>query len=450
MSNSSASNSPVGNSLEHSEELSDKESANKNRLEAKSDEISVVATKFPGLEFHLDITVSPKIMETAHTGAIKAVNKEISLPGFRKGKAPTQLILSQYAKPVQDKWREIVTNRGFQEALRLLDLHLFSQEVQLTKLEEFSLEKGARFTVKFEASPNVPIIDVNEIDIPLMQPEAVTDENIEETITKLRLQTATWENIEGRAAEFGDYVTLNVHKIDEEPSVTVIEEQRFKIDQKTMTPWLTQLVMGLQPGQSVEGNSDESQPDTLLNLPAATAVRVTLKAINRPDLPELDESFFSSIGVESLESLKAIIRQGLTEEARQNSYKQQVALLDAWLLKHYPVEVPRAFFEMEKKRIWQKQEKILERYTLSKEAIAGYKAQLEADHNGPIYQYCQVYLLLIAFSQQMGINVSHKEYQERMLRARSTASQEPVEYSIQDLTVDKARHYLLSRMAVQK
>ena len=108
--------------------------------EVSNDNIKVVVTKTPGCRVTFDITVAPTGTQSAYTKAVRSVNKEVSLPGFRKGKAPEKLVIQHYGKHVDREWRNMVLNYAFEQAIELTKLSPLHQEaVQAPEVKKISL-----------------------------------------------------------------------------------------------------------------------------------------------------------------------------------------------------------------------------------------------------------------------------------------------------------------------
>jgi trigger factor len=82
----------------------------------QNENMTVDLKRDPGCLIRLDISLSPLATQAAYQKALKTVNKEVSIPGFRKGKAPQTLILKNYSQHVDREWRELLLNTAFGEA----------------------------------------------------------------------------------------------------------------------------------------------------------------------------------------------------------------------------------------------------------------------------------------------------------------------------------------------
>ena len=75
----------------------------------------------PGCVLKLDVIATPKTIAEAHKQAMTAVRKEVSLPGFRKGRVPEGLLNTHFAKAIEQEWKDHTLNISFQKALELTE-----------------------------------------------------------------------------------------------------------------------------------------------------------------------------------------------------------------------------------------------------------------------------------------------------------------------------------------
>lgn len=89
------------------------------KQEFSNDNLKITMERKPGCSISLDVTISPQATEASYRKAIKLVNKEVSLPGFRKGKAPEAMIVQHYAKYVDQEWKDLIVKTSFKDTLDL-------------------------------------------------------------------------------------------------------------------------------------------------------------------------------------------------------------------------------------------------------------------------------------------------------------------------------------------
>ena len=110
--------------------------------------------------------VTPQAAAHTYKQAVKSINKGVSLPGFRKGKAPEKLIAEHYPKQLSQEWADLVVHLAYKESIDLSGLHpLNAKSVKKPILNECSQEKGAQVQIEFERAPEIPDVDISLINI---------------------------------------------------------------------------------------------------------------------------------------------------------------------------------------------------------------------------------------------------------------------------------------------
>ena len=157
------------------------------------------------------VQVDPSHMERMRTNVAAKLAKSARLPGFRKGKVPVNLILSNYAGQVeQDALEELIPH-----AYRaVLDAHDDIRPIAEPRVENFKMDEGEpiKFDLIIEVRPEIELtfdgLAVDKIEL------IITDERVEQALGELAERAARWVPVEDRGAKDGDamrisYVPLN-------------------------------------------------------------------------------------------------------------------------------------------------------------------------------------------------------------------------------------------------
>lgn len=320
--------------------------------EFKNEHLTVSLLEEPGCMVKLDISVSPEATKAAFLKALKSVNKEVSIPGFRKGRAPNDLVLSHYKKYVEEEWKDVVLNTAFSEAIELIEKRPHNaRAVKKPHVKSVSKEEGTQFTIEFETTPTVPDLDLSDFTLPEVSKQQVSEESVNEFIEELRLKMSEWETIEDRAVEDGDYVDLDIESLDD-PDFMICEDTRFFISNKT-AKWLHNLVIGATPGAVLEGVSEKEPHEHACDSSCTenhehdeftpTRCRITVKAIKKPIKPEIDDEFAKKIAAGSLEKLFENARSKLEKDAEEEKNHKIKEDLKKQIELKYLFDIPRSF-----------------------------------------------------------------------------------------------------------
>lgn len=423
--------------------------------ELKSENVSVVMNRKPGAQVVLDITVFPKATEAAYVRAVKNINKEISVPGFRKGKAPDDFVIKNYSKQIESEWKNILIHVGVQESLALLNgIRPYRNDaIRCTSIKSVSKDQGAQFVVEFESAPEVPVVNLNDITLSHVERPPVTQPQIDRVLEDIRFRLAKWEEISDRGVNEDDYVDLDIDKIDE-PQENICTDARFSV--KEMAPWMKRLVIGLKPTESAEGISEKDVDSTTQESESfqATTCRITLRAIKQAILPELNDDLAKKIGLESLSSLQEHIVADLNMKADQDVREALSRQIDQCLLEKYYFDIPFSLLKNETEQRMQESVEWLKQNTASTEDFEKKEQELKKNLPAQVEKSCRLFFLLVSIANQHKVTVSKEEVAQEMYRQIVRRQQEPLQLDHvdlenrirQQLMLRKSREYIMNHV----
>lgn len=292
------------------------------------------------VEFH--VKASPLLTQRAYQNAIKAVSKETTVPGFRKGKAPEEMIKKTFKAAIDKRWEQLIGEEAFAECDKLAKTPVLNQQTRIHfKMKQHSLD-GAQMHFQFESEPVIPDLDLSKIKLSQLEKTEVGDEKLEEVIHQIRMFFAQFEDASERPAQEGDYVTLDLDLIEDDKISSVFQNTRLEVKEPRMAKWMKDLAVGMHVGESKEGFSevdDQASEEDKKNF-TPKRIRITLNGIEEPILPAVDDDFAKRLGAESAdlmrERLKTLLQKQAKEEL-QNQYRDQISAL---ILEQASFDVP--------------------------------------------------------------------------------------------------------------
>lgn len=309
-------------------------------------QISIETTS--GLERRLTISVPSETFEAQITDRLGQAAGQVRLPGFRPGKVPMREVRRRFGPAVRAEVAGELMQSSFVEAIQQENL----SPAGSPSLEVVKMDPGIdfEFTATFEVFPVVDLVDLGRVAV--KKPEAeITDADLEEMIDRLREQRKTWTSVE-RGAQEGDKVTLDFQgRIDDEAFEGGSgEDVSFEVGAGQMIEDFDQGVRGLAAGDSGEFAATFPDDYGSEELQGKTATfTVTVKSVEEPTTPELDEEFFKAFGVEEggIEAFRTEVRENMQRElnsAISNQVKSQV--MDE-LKRLHTVQLPKAMVSQE-------------------------------------------------------------------------------------------------------
>jgi trigger factor len=301
------------------------------------------------LERRLNLAVSLSEVAQQVERRLRDMARTVRMPGFRPGKVPMKMIERSYGMQVQGEVLSDVVSKAFSDAVSEHQLRIAGQP-KIAPSEAAAEEGTAGFTAEFEVYPEITLRGPESLEVERVNC-AVGDAEVDKTLEVLRKQRTEWDAA-GRAAADGDRVTIDfAGKLDgvafqggtASDFPFVLGEGRMLADFETG-------VRGASEGDSrtfpVAFPADYGSQE----LAGKTAeFEVTVKKVEAPRLPELDEALARQLGVAdgSIETLRADVRGNLEREVAQRvRNRNKAAVMDA-LPALADLELPKALVESE-------------------------------------------------------------------------------------------------------
>lgn len=424
----------------------------------ENEHLKVHMLRQPGCTVALDIEITPKAAEGAYQRAIKAINKEVSLPGFRKGKAPQQILLQHYSSHIDREWKEILVHTAFQETVKLINVYPLSREtIQKPDLKSASRERGAKLLITFEAHPEIPEIHPEEIALKKVEKRQLTEKEIENSLEEIRWQHASWEEITDRPLQEGDCVDVDVEDVDR-PGHFICQNTRFEAIKGKMGDWMLDLILGKHVLESVEGMSERPKEMPSEKEFQPTRCKITIKGIKVAHLPELNDELAKKVGVDSLEKLKEKVVKNLEKQIEEDVQEVLRVQIENFLAEHYSFDIPASLTQRECKNRLDYILRELHKSGKSSQEVAQQTESLKAKLEKEVKQAFQLFFLSRKIAEKHHISVSRNELvQELMMQMYTNAS--PIDTSMDpeearskiyvNLLLKKVKDFLIDRAKVE-
>lgn len=399
--------------------------------EIKTDNLLVKVTREANCNVKLEIDVNPEGTKAAYIKAIKTINKEISIPGFRKGKAPEHLIIQQFGKHVNREWHDILANTAFHEYLSKTHAFPFSKQkaVKRAEVKSASAENGSKIFIEYEAKPIIPDVDYSILKLKAVERSPVILKDIEDTIHQIQLRNAEWTPITDRPVQEGDFVDLDINTL-ESPPRTICNNMRFEVAPGKMGAWMRNLILGRSLQESVEGMSEKDEnltPEQLAQF-TPTMCRITILAINTAKLPQLDEHLIQKLGVKTEEELRQRIESDLNRQADESVQDRLRAQVEAILLENYQFEIPFSLIEAQSKNMIQHRLNELnkQKSNLQNDEYTERKNYIIADVLLELNRSYRLFFLTNKIAEQNDIKVYEKDIMNEMMLQMTIPSEQAI------------------------
>ena len=323
--------------------------------------MNVQVEALPNCLATLRVDLPPDAVNAARENIAKDYASQARLPGYRPGKAPRAVVEKKFHKEIQEELQRKLLSESTRAAITEKKLKVL--EVQNVEDVEFSPDQSLHFTATLVTAPEFELPEYKSIPV-TVQPEEVTETEINVAIDNLRNQAATFEDIEGRTLQMEDYAVIDYNgTIDGKPVGDVYPKAGKPLTTNTGF-WVRLTAESFLPGFAdalVGGGLDETR-EFDLTVPADFAVTemagvkihytVTIKGLKSKKLPELDDAFAATI-VEgkTLAEVRELAKGELGRQKKDHIESQKREQVMAYLVGKVECELPQNYLAGETRRI---------------------------------------------------------------------------------------------------
>ena len=402
----------------------------------------------------LTIEVSAEELDKAMEKAYQKQKSRISLPGFRKGKAPRKMIESMYGKGVfmEDAVNSLVPQE-YTKALGECDLEIVSQpEINVTQMEP---GKALIFTADVAVKPEVTLGDYKGVEVPKSE-IAVTDEEVDAEVKKEQDKNARTVAVEDRAAANGDITT-----IDFEGFVDGVAFEGGKgtdyaltLGSGTFIPGFEDQLVGANTGDHVEVKVTFPEEYQAKELAGKEAVfQCDVKKIETKEVPELDDEFAKDVSeFDTLAEYKEDVKKKLTEkkEKEARTAKENAAVDKA--IENAQMDIPELMTKTECRQMMDDFSRRMQQQGLSMEQYFQFTGQsmdkMMEDMKPQALKGIQTRLVLEKVAEAENIQPSEEEITEEIQKMADAYKMEADK--IREAIGESGLEQMKKDMAVQK
>jgi len=318
----------------------------------ENDDVIVRFAREAGCRVLLEVQVKPALVSHSYEKAVKNIRKEVSIPGFRKGKAPDEVIFKNFAPQIDREWKDLVTRTAFDKSIPLINMPpLSASSIKRVQVKKCVKDEAAEVHFEYEASPEIPTIDIANLETKAITPRTISDDDVAFELKKQLVRHATFEDLTDHPVADNDFVELSVDII-ENPAQNVFTNRLFEVGRAEMPEWVYNLVVGMNVGESREGQADFAAVPGHVHTAechheAPKQCRVTVTAIKRATLPAADDEFAKKYGIATIADFRERIRAVLERDSKSMAAEIVRSNLANELLQKYPIELPLSLLSQE-------------------------------------------------------------------------------------------------------
>ena len=378
-----------------------------------------------------------------------------ALPGFRRGKAPVGLIKRQFKKDIEDELYQKLIPPALKEAFEQKELHPLGEP----ELDDLRYQEGQPlvFSARLEVLPEVrlPVYKGLEVNAPSLE---VRDQDLDQELERLRDQNSSLIAVEGQAVDDGDFAVIDLKGYHQaggsgpaSPEAEIQEDGMVvQVGDEQTPPALTRALIGMEAGQE-ETFQVEYPADYADKKLAGRQIEYRIKVleVKVKELPLLNDDFAMDLGLESLQELRAKVRQQLEAQRSQNREHEAKNALAQKMLEGVSLDVPEILLQQQ---IDQKIRQIA--YNMAGQGVDPAKAPLDwasvrRDLRPEAENDVRFQLLLTEVARAEDLSAGDEEVHQEILQI-AQATGEPVEKVNQRMQKGAGIEDLRSRLERRK
>lgn len=402
----------------------------------------------------LTIEVSAEDLEKAMQSAYQKAKGRISIPGFRKGKAPRKMIEQMYGKGIflEDAVNALIPEH-YSKALSECELEIVSQpQIDVTQMEP---GKALIFTAEVAVKPEVTLGEYKGVEVPKAEIE-VTEEEIEAAIKREQEKNSRTITVEDRAAEEGDIVTIDFEGFVDGEAFEggKGEDYPLTLGSHTFIPGFEEQLVGAKTGEHIEVNVTFPEEYQAKELAGKAAVfQCDVKKIEAKELPELNDDFAKDVSeFDTLAEYKEDVKKNLTENKEKEALRAKEDAAIEKIIENAEMEIPEAMLDTQCRQMMDDFGRRMQSQGLSMEQYFQFTGQtaekMMEDMKPQALKRIQTRLVLEKIVEVENIQPTEEEVNEEISKMAAMYKMEADK--LKELVGEREMEQMKKDMAVQK
>ncbi|MGH9458052.1 MAG: trigger factor [Thermoanaerobaculia bacterium] len=406
-------------------------------------------TDVSSIRKQVEVEIPAEAVNTAFRTVTTEFARQAKVPGFRPGKTPAEVVRKRFKKEIESEVLDRLLPEYFTDAISGKDIEPVGSP-GVKRVDVVEEGKPVRFVAEFEVKPEVELRNWEGIDV-TEPPLEVSEEDVDAIVERYRDASSTFVPVEGRGAEDGDYVVVDIVSRGEGVETRTSEGYPIQLGDEAPMPELNDALRGKKAGETAE--FDKAYGDDAPNEQVrgkTIQYAMTVRDVKRREKPEVDDELAKSANLgDSVEAMRERIREDLRkhkEQEARNAKRQQVGHA---LVERHPIEAPQVLLMREMERSMRN----YARY-LASQGVDIEQADLDWEEIGrnlepEAINRVKLSLILEEIAKKEGIAVSDVEVDAEIRSASSGTDQEYAEVR-QRLRADGGYEALRASMAQER
>ena len=379
--------------------------------------------------------------------ACKEIGKIANIPGFRKGKAPANVIRKRFSRELNDELTRKVSTDAYESVLDNKDIKVYS--ILKVDAGELSSENGASVEVTVDIEPEFEIPDYENFEVTVHSTE-VTDDEIDKEINTLRDQRASFDEVDREAKE-GDYIKCSYEgELDGKPVAEILPDKPMY--GKQTNTWeeagqakglgvdaIAQGVLGMKRGDNKDVEAPFVDDFEISPLAGKTVIyKLEVHEVREKKPPTLNEDFFKSIKVENMEELKDRVLTDLESRKKRDNQNAKRSQATQKILEIPDFPLPQQAVDDESNSIFQSRAQRAIQQGTKQEEIEAKKDELWKEAKVQGEARVKLTLVLSKIAEKEKVDVNNEDLARAATQEAMMMRKDPTAY-IKELSKDRAQ-----------
>jgi len=369
----------------------------------------------------LRFDIEAAAVDSAFADIAKEYQKQASLPGFRPGKAPKDMVLKRYEKDIEQEAKRKLMGDSYRDALKEHKIEV----VGYPDIEEIQFNPGQpmQFAATVETAPDFELPEYRNLPAQ-REKRGVTEEDINKALGLLADRVANFNNVEREVKE-GDFIVVNyTGSSDGKPLAEIApaakgltEQKKFWIEVKpdSFIPGFALQLIGARAGEKRTVNVDFPSDFVTPELAGKKGTYdVEVVEVKEKNVPTLDDAFAKTYGAENMQALREGVRRDLQNELNTKQTRSVRGQVMKNLLDQIKAELPETLVAQETRNIVYQIVQENQQRGVTKETIDAQKDDIYKASNNTARERVKASFVFQKIAAKEGIRVEQPEVNARI------------------------------------
>jgi len=376
------------------------------------------------LRRRMTIELEPVEINRELERAYNQLRRTVQLKGFRPGRAPRNLLERFFGDQVRG---DVIQKLQKEYTAKALEENALTPIVEPEVVtEESDLKKPQfRFSATFDVKPEIVVKDYQDLKVPKAA-VAVTEEQVDQALERLRERTATLKKLDRRVVQAGDFALVSFEAFESEKPLpnSKFDERLVRVTSDALAHGLDEVLTGAEAGSEMRKSRSYPADYYERELAGKTVEwRAKITDIYERVLPQLDDEFAKDQGeYQSLAELRAALRQDLHRRAAEQADAHARQGLVDLIIERNPIEVPESLTAREQRNLEAETAAALEAAGMPRKAAGERARQTPEELKTRAEKRARSALIVDAIADQENVEISDDEVAQRVAALVSQAA----------------------------